>query len=99
MTVKLITLKTNHTLIGKVDEEGNFNVKIKQPVQVVVQPTKDGPMMGFVPFVDFSEDFKTGFTISNSDILFTSLPVRELENQYNKMFGSGIEIASSIPKL
>jgi len=99
MTVKLITLKTNHTLIGEVDEEGNFNVKIKQPVQVVVQPTKDGPMMGFVPFVDFSEDFKTGFTISNSDILFTSLPVRELENQYNKMFGSGIEIASSIPKL
>jgi len=99
MTVKLITLKTNHTLIGEIVDEGNVAVIIKQPVQVVVQPTKDGPMMGFVPFVDFSEDFKTGFTISNSDILFTSLPVRELENQYNKMFGSGIEIASSIPKL
>jgi len=99
MTVKLITLKTNHTLIGEIVDEGNVAVIIKQPVQVVVQPTKDGPMMGFVPFVDFSEDFKTGFTISNSDILFTSLPVRELENQYNKMFGSGIEIASSITKL
>ncbi len=99
MTVKLITLKTNHTLIGEIVDEGNVGVKIKQPVQVVVQPTKDGPMMGFVPFVDFSEDFKTGFTINNGDILFTSLPVRELENQYNKMFGSGIEIASSIPKL
>lgn len=99
MTVKLITLKTNHTLIGEIVDEGNIGVKIKQPVQVVVQPTKDGPMMGFVPFVDFSEDFKTGFTINNGDILFTSLPVRELENQYNKMFGSGIEIASSIPKL
>jgi hypothetical protein len=99
MTVKLITLKTNHTLIGEIVDEGNVGVKIKQPVQVVVQPTKDGPMMGFVPFVDFSEDFKTGFVINNNDILFTSSPVRELENQYNKMFGSGIEIASSIPKL
>jgi hypothetical protein len=99
MTVKLITLKTNHTLIGEIVDEGNVGVKIKQPVQVVVQPTKDGPMMGFVPFVDFSEDFKIGFVINNNDILFTSWPVRELENQYNKMFGSGIEIASSIPKL
>ena len=99
MKLKLITLKTTQTLIGEVDCNDKNEIIVKQPVQVIVQPTKDGPMMGFVPFVDFSEDFKTGFTISNSDILFTSLPVRELENQYNKMFGSGIEIASSIPKL
>jgi hypothetical protein len=33
------------------------------------------------------------------DILFISTPVRELENQYNQIFGSGIQIASAIPKL
>jgi hypothetical protein len=33
-----------------------------------------------------------------SDVLCITSPVVELENQYSKLFGSGIEIASTIPK-
>lgn len=96
--IKLITLKTNHTLMGEIEERiGSF--VIKQPVQVVTQPSKDGPMIGFVPFVEFAQEFKTGFILDVNDILFVSTPVVELENQYNKMFGSGIQIASVIPKV
>jgi hypothetical protein len=68
-------------------------------VQVIVQPGQDGqPMMGFAPFLQFTEEFETGITINNDDILCITTPVRELENQYNKMFGVGIEIVSSMPK-
>lgn len=95
--LQLITLKTNHTLLGTVEREiGDY--KIKKPVQVATQFTKDGPMIGFVPFLEFSQEFETGVRISPADILCVSSPVIELENQYNQMFGSGIQIASTIPK-
>ncbi len=92
--IKGITLKTAQRLMGDVQIGG-----IKKPVQVIVQPGQDGqPMMGFAPFLQFTEEFETGITINNDDILCITTPVRELENQYNKMFGVGIEIVSSMPK-
>lgn len=99
MSIKLLTFKTNQTLIGEVDCVSDTEVVIKQPVQVIMQPTKDGPMMGFAPFLDYSEEFKTGIKMSMDNILVISTPVRELENQYNQVFGSGIQIASAIPKI
>jgi hypothetical protein len=33
------------------------------------------------------------------NVLCITTPSRELENQYNKVFGSGIQIASVIPKV
>lgn len=72
---------------------------IKQPVQVIVQPTKEGPMMGFAPFLDYAEEFNSGIELNKCDVLCVTTPSRELENQYNKVFGSGIQIASAIPKI
>lgn len=98
MTIKLITFKTNQTIIGDVEfTQGEYIVK--QPVQVIVQPTKDGPMMGFSPFLEFAEEFKTGIPIPKENVLCTTTPIVELQNQYNQVFGSGIQIASSIPKI
>jgi hypothetical protein len=34
-----------------------------------------------------------------NDVLCITTPVRELENQYSKHFGAGIEIATSMPQL
>jgi len=99
MSNKLVTFKTNQTLIGNVIDESKETITIKEPVQVIVQPSKEGPMMGFVPFLEFSQEFKTGITFNTSDILCINNPVTELENEYSKIFGSGITIASSIPKV
>lgn len=97
MTVKLLTFKTNHTIIASVDNKGDYVVK--QPVQVVMQPGKDGMSIGFAPFLQFCEEFETGIRIAKEDILCETTPVRELLNQYNSLFGSGIEIATTIPKM
>lgn len=99
MTVKLITFKTNQTVMADVFAEEGNTVKAKQTVQVVVQPQNGQPMMGFVPFLEYTEEFKTGIEFNKSDILTINTPVRELENEYSRLFGSGLEIASSIPKL
>jgi len=55
-------------------------------------------MMGFSPFLEFSEEFKTGITLPKDNIQCITTPMVELANQYNQVFGSGIQIASSIPK-
>jgi hypothetical protein len=97
MTLKLVTFKTNQPVLGDVEQGGDL-ISIKKPVQVATQVTKDGPMLGFIPYLEYAQEFETGITIYRSDILTINSPVRELENQYNTMFGSGIQIASTIPK-
>jgi hypothetical protein len=97
VSLKLITLKTNHTLLADVELD-KTTIKVKQPVQVVMQPTKEGPMMAFSPFIEYSEEFRTGIEIDINDVLCITTPVVELQNQYNQVFGSGIQIASVIPK-
>ena len=77
-------------------------ITVKQPVQVVSVPPRsanDPGSVAFSPFLEYADEFKTGFKIHSSDILVISTPVRELENQYNQIFGSGIQIASAIPKI
>ena len=98
MAVKLITFKTNQTIIASVVVENNARITVKETVQVIVQPSKDGPMMGFSPFLEYAQEFKTGISFDISDIICITTPMVELENEYNKLFGSGIQIASSIPK-
>ena len=103
MTIKLITLKTNHTLMGDVEESDKVSyITLKEPVQVVAVPPRAANEQGsiaFVPFLEYSNEFKTGIKIKTEDVLAITTPVVELENQYNQVFGSGIQIASSIPKL
>jgi hypothetical protein len=97
--VKLVTLKTNHTLVGEVDCNDDNSITIKQPLQVVIQPGKDGTSgVMFVPFVEYSVEFKTGFKLSMEDILFISSPVKEIEDNYRQLF-SRIQIASALPKM
>jgi hypothetical protein len=99
MSLVLITFKTNHTIIGEVLKQDETSITVKQPVQVIVQPTKEGNVIGFAPFIDYAEEFKSGLTLDKGDILCTTTPIRELENQYNQVFGVGIQIASAIPKV
>ncbi len=98
MTVKLITLKTNHTILSDVSEDKD-TFKLKEPVQVVSVPPRSQSDQGgiaFSPFLEYTEEFKTGITIYKMDVLTITTPVTELLNQYNQIFGSGIQIASSL---
>lgn len=99
MSIKLVTLKTNHSLVCKLECVDDNTILLKEPVQVYMQPSKDGMQIGFGPFLDYSQEHKTGIKISMNDVLCITTPVVELENQYNQIFGSGITIASAIPKI
>lgn len=99
MSIQLVTLKTNHTLIGDVDCTVDNFITVKEPLQVVIQPAKDSSSsVMFVPFVEYAQEFKTGFKISMNDVLMISTPVQDLEDNYRQLF-SRIQIASTLPKL
>ena len=91
--VKLLTLKTNHTLLGNVIDLPEFNyVTIKEPVQVVQIPPRaanDTGSIAFSPFLDYTNEFRSGIQIIKNDILTTTTPILELENQYNSIFEIG----------
>jgi hypothetical protein len=98
--IKLLTLKTNHTLLGNVVDEIEYDyIIIKEPVQVVQIPPRaanDTGSIAFSPFLDYTNEFRTGIRINRYDILTTTTPILELENQYNSIFGSGIQIAKTL---
>ncbi len=85
--------------MAEVVAENETTIIMRQPVQVIMQPTQSGPQLAFAPFMEYANEFKTGITIYRQDVLCFATPVVELENQYSKFFGSGIEIVSSIPKM
>lgn len=101
MAIKLITFKTNYTILTDFTEHNSY-FEITKPVQIIsVPPSPQNPNGGaaFVPFLEFCEEFKTGIRIEKTDILCITTPVRDLENQYNQIFGSGITVASSVLKM
>lgn len=93
-------MKTNHNMLGEVDVVDD-NFILKQPVQVVSVPPRaanDSGGIAFVPFLEYSEEFKNGIRILKNDVLCVTTPVRDLENQYNQIFGAGIEITNVMPR-
>lgn len=95
--VKLITLKTTQTVIGEIVRDTIADYVVKVPVQIIMQPSQNGIGLGFAPFLEFSEEFKTGISFPKDAVLTVTTPVTELLNQYNKVFGSGIQVVSNLP--
>ena len=86
--------------MGNVIDEIEYDyVIIKEPVQVVQIPPRaanDSGSIAFSPFLDYTNEFRSGIRIHRNDILTTTTPILELENQYNSIFGSGIQIAKTL---
>jgi len=101
--IKLITFKTNQTIMAEIVRETDLTLTVKYTVQVINVPSPNGQpessQLAFSPFLEYSEEFRTGVTFNMSDILTVNSPVQELVNQYNQIFGVGIQIAQSIPKM
>lgn len=93
--LKLLKLISGDEIIGEILSETNIEVIIKNPVRVVVMPSKANPQtptVGFAPWAEFSEDKQ--FSIHKAHVIASMKPVQEFINQYNAMFG-GIVAPSS----
>ena len=95
MSIKCITFKTQQTILCDLEYTDDYNLRVKTPVQVISIPPQSSQEtggIGFAPYLPYSEEFDVGITIKQEDVFCITTPVTDLANQYNKMFGSGIQI-------
>lgn len=90
--IKVIKLISGEELIGDVTLDNS--VTIKNPCYLQMVPSKtnpEQPAMALVPSALHLQD--RGYTFKPEHVLFVSEPVKELYNQYNSVFGSGIQLS------
>lgn len=90
--IQVIKLLSGEELVGDVSKQGN-EVTIKQPCYLQMVPSRSdpsNPMMALIPYAMYLEDHS--ITVEDTNVLWSGKPVSELYNQYNNVFGSGIQI-------
>ena len=92
--IKIVKLVTGEELIADTDVDHN-GITLKQPCAIQLMPSRTDPgqtMMGLIPYASYTEDFKV--TVSLDKVIWQEKPSKEIYNQYNSAFGSGIQLAS-----
>ena len=93
--LKVLRLSTGEEIMGEVLEENITKIVIKNPVRVVMIPSKTdpkNPSVGFAPFIQWSDDKE--LTLNANHVTTVVTPITEFVNQYNGMFG-GIVVPKS----
>jgi hypothetical protein len=88
--LKILKMISGEELLAEVLTETDTHITTKNPVRVIVMPSKANPQtptVGFAPWADFSEEKE--FTIHKAHVIVSMKPVQEFVSQYNAMF-SGI---------
>ena len=84
----LLRLSTGEEILGEVLVHDDKIYQIKNPVRVVVVPSKtdpNNPSVAFAPFMQWTDDKE--LTLSANHVMLTASPIAEFVNQYNGMFG------------
>ena len=91
--IKIVKLITGEELIADVTADG-ITMTLRKPCALQMVPSRqnpDQPMMGMFPYAAYTEDHYIDVDIDK--IVWDATPVKELYNQYNSAFGSGIQLA------
>lgn len=91
MTVQILKMVTGEELIGDVEQNGNFTIKKPCFIQIMAGREPGQTMMGLVPYAPYVEDHT--IVVPREAIIWVANPVKEMYNQYNHVFGSGIQLA------
>lgn len=95
MNVKVFKLINGEDLIAEVQENAD-SFTVKNPASIVMQQTERGVSVALAPYMPYATGdlilYKTGLTACGT-------PDVQMVNEYSRIFGTGIQIASagSIP--
>lgn len=99
MAIKCVRLSTGEDIIGDVSEAFTADdpVIVKNPAQIVIRQTETGNVgASFAPFIPFAKDNTVKF-YSRAIIAEIEIDIN-LINEYNRIFGSGIVVATQMPR-
>lgn len=92
MNVRGFRLNTGEIVITQIKERNDVTIKLKDAVQMVMQEIEPGRAgVGLQPFIPYGDNVE--LYIANITAEFDL--DQQVENEYNRLFGSGIYIAAA----
>ena len=95
--IKCYQLMNGQDIMGEVTVD-ELTITMRNPAAIHLVPSQSGgtsfgiALMPYAPYAEFNK-----ITIFRDKISIEFDPTTELQNNYSKMFGSGIEIANVMP--
>lgn len=89
MTVKVFRLINGEELISKVSSGSEVGYFLESPATIVMQQTEKGVGVAIAPYMPYASDKPF---LYKSAIAAEANPEQKMENEYNRIFGSGIEV-------
>lgn len=95
MTVRAYKLVSGEDIIAELVETGVEAYVVKNPAVIVVQRSEGGQVgVGLQPYTPFAA---SAVTLYKSSMIAEFEADMNLVNEYNRIFGSGIVIANTMP--
>lgn len=92
--IKILKLTTGEELVGEYSTSDE-NITLSNPCVIQIVPSRSNPeqpMLALIPYAPYTQDQKISF--NERSVVWQSNPVKELYNQYNSIFGSGLIMPS-----
>ncbi len=98
MTVKIVKIVTGEEVIGSEELSTSEGIVLKNPAVILMRQTPDGKFsVALAPYMAYAEFGRVH--IYKTAIAADCEPDVQMVNEYNRIYGSGIEIANTIPTL
>ena len=94
--IMCLKLSSGEEVIGKLSFEGTAQTVVKDVASVIMMPgqAQGQYSLGLMPFLPYADGKTFAFNSQHVNVQFE--PSLDMLNNYNRMFGSGIQIATSI---
>ena len=90
-TIKVLKLTSGEEIVSDIVDAGD-SYTLGNPVTIVYQKTEKGLGSGLAPYMPFAQGDVTLFKTSIAAI---AEPGKDMLNEYNRIFGSGIVVAGA----
>lgn len=89
---KVFKLINGEEIIAEIFNNYETHIELKAPAQIVMQQTKDGVGVALAPYMPYAS---ANIDLYRHAIASSAIPDIKMENEYSRLFGSGIQIVSS----
>lgn len=101
MNIVALKLLSGEDILCDLSHEDDSSIQVENPATIVAQQSPDGRgvSVGLAPYLPFSQDKK--LKIFKHAVVAVFTPDKQLSNEYNRIFGSGIVLANAgdIPRM
>jgi hypothetical protein len=90
--IKVFKLINGEEIIAEIFNNFDRHIELKAPAQIVMQQTKDGVGVALAPYMPYVNG---NVDLHRHSIASSGIPDVKMENEYSRLFGSGIQIVST----